>query len=395
MKKFLTVTLSIAAMCALAACGSSKNLSSEATTAMELSTEDYEELPMSTPVEVAASEYVELGEYKNLTVTAEKTEVTDEDVEEEIRNQLEMSDKFDEITDRDTVKEGDYINIDYTTKIDGKAQEMYSSDSEEEFHSKVGNGELNENLGVGLEEDFDPESKVIGAKKGSTIQYDFTFPEDYEDEEMAGKKASLEIKIKAIEQIQEFTDALAKELYDVDTAEEARESVRQEYEEQADMEAEEMGQENMWNQIVANAKMKKDFDKDMIEQEKENLKIENQQFAEYYLGIEVEDYLTDSSGMTMDELAAESLKSQCVQDLLIEAENITVTDEEVEEEMKALSEESGFDIESLEEIEQIYSKEDVRNQLLGDKLFEKLMEYNTIKTVPAAAESEETIEVEE
>ena len=393
MKKFLTVTLSIAAMCALAACGSSKNLSSEATTAMELSTEDYEELPMSTPVEVAASEYVELGEYKNLTVTAEKTEVTDEDVEEEIRNQLEMSDKFDEITDRDTVKEGDYINIDYTTKIDGKAQEMYSSDSEEEFHSKVGNGELNENLGVGLEEDFDPESKVIGAKKGSTIQYDFTFPEDYE--EMAGKKASLEIKIKAIEQIQEFTDALAKELYDVDTAEEARESVRQEYEEQADMEAEEMGQENMWNQIVANAKMKKDFDKDMIEQEKENLKIENQQFAEYYLGIEVEDYLTDSSGMTMDELAAESLKSQCVQDLLIEAENITVTDEEVEEEMKALSEESGFDIESLEEIEQIYSKEDVRNQLLGDKLFEKLMEYNTIKTVPAAAESEETIEVEE
>ena len=115
MKKFLTVTLSIAAMCALAACGSSKNLSSEATTAMELSTEDYEELPMSTPVEVAASEYVELGEYKNLTVTAEKTEVTDEDVEEEIRNQLEMSDKFDEITDRDTVKEGDYINIDYTT----------------------------------------------------------------------------------------------------------------------------------------------------------------------------------------------------------------------------------------------------------------------------------------
>ena len=113
MKKIFTVTLLLAALLALAGCGSSKsnqtmNKSAEGTTESA-----YEDAVEIIPVEVASSEYVELGEYKGLTVDVEKNKVTDADVQEEIDNYLEGYADYETINDRDIVAEGDYVNVDY------------------------------------------------------------------------------------------------------------------------------------------------------------------------------------------------------------------------------------------------------------------------------------------
>lgn len=384
MKKFMTVTLFLAAMCAFTGCGSSRNQSAESTTAAELSTE--EEALQVTPVEMEASEYVELGDYKNLTVTVEKREISDEDVEEEINNFIEGYVDYEEVADRDTVQEGDYVNVDYTCTIDGKENDEYSDTN---VDLKAADGEMDEYLGAGLGDDFELESKVIGSKKGSTVTVGFTFPKDYDDDAVAGKKCKMEVKINAINQevVPELTDAFVKENTDSNTVAEYKESVRQNLEEEAAAEAEEMGQEQVWEQILSNARQKKDFSADMIQQEIENLKIENQEFAEFYMGIDVEEYLTESSGMTMEELAKESLKGQCVQELIAKAEKITVTDDELQEEMEAIATESG--LESADEVKELYSEEDVRSQLLSQKLLDKIMSYTTVKTTPATTEAAE------
>jgi len=189
MKKFMTAAVLMAAMCIFAGCATSKDKPAEATT------EDIYAQEEITPVEMTASEFVELGKYKGLSITVEKTEVTEADVEEEIESYLQGYVDYKEVKDRDTVKEGDYLSIDYTCKVDGKKNEEYS---DEDAEMKAGGGEMNEYLGSGLGDDFEVESKVIGAKLGSTVTTEFTFPKDYEDESVAGKKCTMEITINSI-----------------------------------------------------------------------------------------------------------------------------------------------------------------------------------------------------
>lgn len=376
MKKFMTVALFFAAMFVFAACGSSKDKKSAEATTEEIISEDSK----IKPVEMNASEYVELGNYKNLSVDVEKTKVTDADVEEEINNYLEGYAEYQEISDRDTVQKGDYININYSCTIDGKTNDEYS-DSDVDI--KVGDGEMDEYLGSGLGDDFKVEEKVLGATTGSTVSVSFTFPDDYDDSAVAGKKCDMEVTINEIseEVIPKLDDAFVKEYTESQTVDEYRKEVRKNLEEQAETEAEDMAREKLWNQIVDNSKQKKDFTKEMIEQEIENLKIENQEVAQFYFGVDVEEYIKETTGMGLEDYAEFSLKGQCLQDLLIEEEKISVNDKELKEEMARVAEESG--LESADDLSEYYTEDDIRSNLVSKKLFEKLMEYNKVNSIEA------------
>jgi trigger factor len=379
MKKLLTVTLLLAGLLALAGCGSSKN--NKSNKSAEATTEGaYEDTVAITPVELTASEYVELGDYKGLTVDVEKSEVTDADVEEEINNYLEGYADYETISDRDTVKEGDYVNVDYVCTIDGKKSDDYS---DSDVDVKAGDGEINEYLGYGLGDDFDLESKVIGAKVGSSVKTDFTFPADYDDASVAGKNCSMEVFINSIskEVIPELTEEFVKNYTESKSVDEYKKDVRQTLEEQAEEEAEEMAREQLWKKVVDNAKQTEEFTPDMVAQELENVKAESQEVAEFYYGMTVEEFVKETTGMTMEEYAKYSLKGQCVEDLLMEAEKIEITDEDLKEEKQEIAKESGLD--NVDEVTEIYSEDEIRSNLVAKKLNEKLLEYNKINYVKA------------
>ena len=110
MKKFISIAAVLTAVCMLGGCGSSGDKAAEATTESTAS--------QIVPIEIDAGKYVELGEYKGLTIEGASTEVTDEDVEEQVQYLAEDYVEYQAITDRDTVKDEDYVNIDYTCTID-------------------------------------------------------------------------------------------------------------------------------------------------------------------------------------------------------------------------------------------------------------------------------------
>ena len=379
MKKLFTVTLLLAGLLVLAGCGTSKSKST--TKSAEATTENPNETVAEiTPVEVTATEYVELGDYKGLTVDVEKNKVTDADVEEEINNYLEGYAEYETISDRDTVAEGDYVNVDYVCTVDGKKNGDYS---DSDVDVKAADGEVNEYLGYGLGDDFDLESKIIGAKVGSSVSIDFKFPADYDDTNVAGKDCKMEVTINSIskEVIPELDEKFVKIYTESKSVEDYKKDVRKSLEEQADEEAEDLAREELWKKVVNNAKQKKDFTQDMINQELENVKAESQEVAEFYYGMTVEEFVKETNNMTMEEYANYSLKSQCVEDLLMAEENIEITDEDLQEEMKSIAEESGLD--SVDEVTEIYSTEEIRSNLVAKRLNEKLLEYNKINYVEA------------
>jgi len=131
-------------------------------------------------------DYVKLGDYKNIVVEYTKSfAVTDEEVEEQIKSILQTNTTFENITNRDTAKEGDYVNIDYQGKIGGQA-----------FQGGTATG-ADIQIGSGT---FIPgfEDQLVGAKVGTTFDINVKFPENYKTTDLAGKDAVFTITLNAI-----------------------------------------------------------------------------------------------------------------------------------------------------------------------------------------------------
>ena len=202
MKKWLTALLAAAMVLSLAACGKDggEETAAESTTAAEETESAQESESAAEEAEepsdyVSAfdlgdiNEYVELGEYKNIRVTAQDTEVTDEEVEEELNSQVENSvPDYEKITEG-TVAEGDVANIDFVGRMDG---EEFDGGSGEDFNLTIGSGQFIEGF----------ESGLIGKNIGETVVLDLSFPEDYSKTkpELNGKPVEFTVTINYVQE---------------------------------------------------------------------------------------------------------------------------------------------------------------------------------------------------
>ena len=377
MRKFISAVILGTALLALGGCGNSKTGDSapEATTQTAA-----EETSQVQPIELNAEEYITLGEYKGLTVEKASVEVTDEEVNEQVDLLAQDYAEYKEITDRDTVQENDYINMDYTCTIDGKKSEDYS---ETDVDTQIGSQEYS------VEGAYDFDAEVTGAKVGDTVTINFTFPEDYDDAEVAGKDCVMEVKINKLEEeiLPEITDAFIKENTDCDTVEEYREQTRKELEDSYNSEADQTVQDDLWNMVLENCTQKKDFPQDIVDQEVQNLTIENEEWAGYF-GMEVADFIQEYYGISMEDYAKQTLVSQCVQELLVEQEGITVSDEEYDAEIQSFIDDYGYEDEA--EIMEYYTEDEIRSDLLYSKLMTTLLGYSNIVEAGDAASGTET-----
>ncbi len=131
------------------------------------------------------TDYVTLGDYENMAVTVEGDyDVTDEDVVSYIDNMLAYYPSYTD-TDKQTVEEGDFVNIDYEGKKDGVA---FDGGTSEDYVLEIGSDTFIDGFEDGL----------IGANVGDTLDLDLTFPEDYQSEELAGAAVVFTVKVNKI-----------------------------------------------------------------------------------------------------------------------------------------------------------------------------------------------------
>ena len=352
MKKFAVIALAaVLSMTMLTGCGNSKK-AAEATTEVAATTEQ------TTPVELNASEYVKLGQYEGLTIKGSSTKVTEQEIEDKIDELAEEYTAYKEITSRDTVQKGDYLNIDYATTIDGKENEDYS-DSSIDIH--LGEGNLN------VDDDVDIDEKLVGSKVGQEVEVEFTFPESYEDTSVAGKKCQMIVTINAIEKevVPEITDSFIKKNTDCSTLKEYKQQVRKDLISDKKTEAQQNNEDALWTKIMEN-----------VTQEVKNVKIENKEMAEYF-GMSISDFIEQYNDMSIEEYAKDSLKRQCVQDLLVEAKNVTVTDEELNKEIQYYIDELGY--KDKKDVLDTMPEEEIRSELLYTNLMTALLKDTKIQ----------------
>ena len=211
MKKMTAVLLAAVMAFSLAACGGEDTDGTTAAETEESSSTDETEAAAEEPEYFSAfnldnlSDYVQLGEYKGIEVTAQDTTVTDEDVETELQSQVENATPiYEEITEG-TVADGDVVNIDYEGTLDGVA---FDGGTDTDFNLTIGSGQFIDGFEDGL----------IGKNIGDTVELNLTFPEDYTtNSDLAGQDVVFTVTINYVqgEEIpQELNDEFVQRVTD-------------------------------------------------------------------------------------------------------------------------------------------------------------------------------------
>ncbi|MBR1859093.1 MAG: trigger factor [Selenomonadaceae bacterium] len=172
---------------------------------------------------------VKLGQYKGLDIEKEVEEVTEEDVDKQIKAMREHHATMIDAAEDDPIEDGDFITLDFTGYVDGKPFENGEGKS---YPLQIGSNTFIPGF----------ESGLIGAKVGEERDIDVTFPEDYHSKEMAGKPAMFKCKILSIkhQQLPELNDEFAKKVSTFETVDALRADVKKNLTISAERQAEDL-----------------------------------------------------------------------------------------------------------------------------------------------------------
>lgn len=395
MKKGLVTALGLVMICSIAACGGKDKAETTqgAATAAETETEAPETTKAggeeTAPAQVSdmpeyvsafdlgdISEYVELGEYKNLQVTAMDTEVTDEDIENELKAQVENSEpSYEEVTEG-TVAEGDVANIDFEGKMDG---EVFQGGTGTDFNLKIGSGQFIAGFEDGL----------IGKNIGETVVLDLSFPEEYTvNPDFSGKAVEFTVKINYVqgeELPRELNDAFVERATDgqYKTVEDYRAYMKKEMTESRAEEARVGKINSAWEKVEANAEFKKEAE-ELIQYNYDSQMYQAESMTAMY-GMTMDSYLS-AMGTTREQFekeirdyAEQSARWQILVRAVVEAEGLEPTEEEYEKGLEELAGETGTTVEALNAN---YSEIMIRD-ILRQKAVQDFLEETAVE-VPAA-----------
>lgn len=314
--------------------------------------------PFIFTAEVAVKPEVALGEYKGLKVDKVSAEVTDEEVDAEIEKERERNARTVDVTDR-AVQDKDQITLDFEGFVDGTA---FEGGKGEDYPLTIGSGAFIPGF----------EDQLIGAEIGKETEVKVTFPEEYQAKELAGKEAVFKCTVKTIKvkELPELDDEFASDVSEEgETMEEYKAEVRGKLKERKEREAKEKKENQVVEQAVANAEI--DLPEPMVDLQARQMADD---FARRIMqqGMTLEQYFQFtglSEEKMMEELkpqAEKRIRTRLVLEAIVAAENIEVSDERLEEELKKMAEAYQMEVDKLKEFmgenEKKQMKEDIAVQ---------------------------------
>jgi trigger factor len=284
---------------------------------------------------------VKLGEYKGLEVEKIDETVTDEEVENELKQLQERQAEL-IVKEEGTVENGDTVVIDFDGYVDGEAFEGGAADN---YSLEIGSGSFI----PGFEE------QLVGLEAGAEKDVEVTFPEEYHAENLAGKPAVFKVKVHEIKskELPALDDEFAKDVNDeVETLEELKAQTRTRLEEAKKSQAE----NNLRDTLVEKAAegVEVDIPNALIENEISRMMQEFEQRLQMQ-GMNLDLYFQfsgqDEAALKaqMQEDAEKRVKYNLTLEAIVKAENIDVSDEDVEAELTKMAEMYNMPVENIKQ----------------------------------------------
>ncbi|MEC1512724.1 trigger factor [Bacillus subtilis] len=284
---------------------------------------------------------VKLGDYKGLGIEKDDTAVTDEDVQNELKTLQERQAEL-VVKEEGAVEEGNTVVLDFEGFVDGEA---FEGGKAENYSLEVGSGSFIPGF----------EDQLVGLEAGAEKDVEVTFPEEYHAEDLAGKPAVFKVKIHEIKakELPELDDEFAKDIdEEVETLAELTEKTKKRLEEAKENEADAKLREELVLKASENAEI--DVPQAMVDTELDRMLKEFEQRLQMQ-GMNLELY-TQFSGQDeaalkeqMKEDAEKRVKSNLTLEAIAKAENLEVSDEEVDAELTKMAEAYNMPVENIKQ----------------------------------------------
>ena len=329
--------------------------------------------------EVALKPEVKLGEYKGISVPVEPVEVSDEEIEEELKREQEKNKR--EIPEEKEAEKDDVVNIDYKGTVNGVEFDGGSADG---YDLKLGSGSFIPGF----------EDQLIGVKPGDQKEVNVTFPSDYYAQDLAGKDAVFNVKVNQVKVVKlpilddEFAQDISEECDTLDDLKEKviRKRIADRKQESADRDK----QEHVMENIVANAEM--DIPEAMIltqarqmtDRFGQQLQMQGINLETYlqYMGVTREDY-----DKQMEPQAKHNIENRLVLEAIADAENIEAGDEDKQKEFEKMAQMYNMKVEDITKM--FTDSEDEMDALIQDIRVNKALDIVTEAAVGVPVEKVE------
>ncbi|MXQ54702.1 trigger factor [Shimazuella alba] len=284
---------------------------------------------------------VSLGEYKGVEIEEKDFSVTEEAINEELLKMQKQQGTLEPV-ESGTVENGDNVVIDFEGFVDGVAFEGGKGDN---YSLEIGSNTFI----PGFEE------QLIGLALGEDKDVDVTFPEDYRATELAGKPATFRVKLHEIKRLSlpELDDEFAQDVSEEETLADLKKDIEHKLEERLKKEEEDY----IRNQVVevASNNAEVDIPAAMINHEVDHMYGHFVQNLSYQgLSIELYTQLTGQSESDIKAQMKEDASKKVRADLVIEAisiaENVEVSEEEIDEEIVQTAKEMNREVEEVRDI---------------------------------------------
>ena len=311
---------------------------------------------------------VTLGQYKGIEVPKREVKVEESEVDAEVNRMAERNARI-ETVDR-AAQMGDTVVIDFEGFEGGKP---FQGGKAEDYSLTLGSGSFI----PGFEE------ALVGAVAGEERDVNVTFPENYNAKELAGKPAVFKCKVHEVKESikPELDDEFAKDVSEFDTLDALKNDIRERFTKSRE-EQNERAFESSAVQLAA-ANMTCNVPACMIDEQVDH---QIEQFA-YQLqsqGMKMEDYTKMIGGdlsslrQSMRPMAEQTVRSDILLSEIARVENLEVTDEEVEEELKKLAEQYQME---LDKVKAAVDTAAVKSDLMGKKAA-KIITDNAVAVAP-------------
>ena len=272
---------------------------------------------------------VKLGDYKGLKVEKAAAEVSDEDVEKQLKNFQDRQGKMVEAPEGAAVEDGDFTTLDFEGFVDGEA---FEGGKGQDYPLQIGSGSFI----PGFEE------QLVGAKVGEEKEVKVKFPEEYHSAELAGKDAMFKCTVRSIKhkELPEIDDELAKKVSTFQTLDELKADIRKNLLENAEKKAENDQKTAVIEQATENITV--DIPAVMIDNRVTSM-IQEMAMRLEQQGMKLEQYLqyagTDMAKIREDyrETAEKNVKTDLMLEEVAKAEDIKVEAKDLDAEVAGMA----------------------------------------------------------
>lgn len=316
-------------------------------------------------VNVEVKPEFELGSYKGIEIAKPDYTVNEDEVTLRLDEMRNKASRLVDVEGR-AIENGDNTVIDFEGFVDGVA---FEGGKGEDYSLVIGSNTFI----PGFEE------QLIGKNKGEEVEVNVEFPAEYHAENLAGKPATFKVVIKNVQskELPELNDEFAADTTEFNTLEELKSDLKAKVEEEAKNRADAEMRNSLVEKISEGTEV--EVPNAMVETQINNMLMElNYQLQ--YQGLQLEQLL-QMTGRSIEDLrnekreeATKLVKSSLILEAIAKAENVEVSEADVEAEVEKMAKMYNMEVEKIKSVMRPTDLEDIKGQLKIRKTIDSLVD---------------------